>query len=171
VPGGVLKPLDGGSKTFQCHKLIDAGASVDLVPQTRPDPQKPTKPVVVVDPVKPGPQKPDKPRIVVVDPKPETLVVSEPKILCANGKVKDSACTCEPNFKPVKAGKDAWRCVRSVADPKPETSVVAEPKITCAKGTVKNGACTCARCREGGEEGQACLGLRQGRGRPAAQQG
>jgi hypothetical protein len=87
---------------------------------------------VVVDPVKPDPQKPDKPRIVVADPKP---VVSEPKISCANGKVKDGACTCEPNFKPVKAGKNAWRCV---ADAKPET-------ITCAKGTVKNGACSCAR--------------------------
>ena len=48
-------------------------------------------------------------------------------------------------LKLVKAGKNAWRCVRSVADPKPEKPIVSEPKIVCAMGTVKNGACTCAR--------------------------
>ena len=35
--GGVLKPLDGASKTFQCHKPVDVGASTDLVPDTRPE--------------------------------------------------------------------------------------------------------------------------------------
>ena len=140
--GGVLKPLDGGSKTFQCHKPIDTGASVNLVPQTRPDPQKPIKPAVVVDPVKPGPQKPDKPSVVVVDPKP---VVSEPKIACANGKVKDGACTCEPHFKPVKAGKNAWRCMRSTADPKPEKPIVSEPKISCAGGKAIKDKCVCGK--------------------------
>ena len=83
--GGVLKPLDGGSKTFQCHKPIDAGASTDLAPDTRPDPQKPGKPDKVVDPVKPDPQEPDNPSFVVVDP-------PRPTISCANGKVKDGAC-------------------------------------------------------------------------------
>jgi hypothetical protein len=116
--GGVLKPLDGGTKTFQCHKPIDTGASVNLVPDTRPDPQKPNKPVVVVD------------------PKPEKPAVSEPKIGCANGKVKDGACTCEPNFKPVKAGKNAWRCV---ADAKPET------RLICTGGKVSKGECVCGK--------------------------
>ena len=136
--GGVLKPLDGASKTFQCHKPIDVDASTDLVPDTPPDPQKPGKPDKVVDPVKPNPQQPDKPSIVVVD-------LPRPTISCANGKVKGDACECEPHFKPVKAGKNAWRCVRSTVDPKPEKPIVSEPKISCAGGTVKNGACTCAR--------------------------
>jgi hypothetical protein len=34
--GGVLKPLDGASKTFQCHKLIDPGASAVLPPRRCP---------------------------------------------------------------------------------------------------------------------------------------
>ena len=34
--GGKLKPLDGASKTFTCHKPIDTGAD-DLAPETRPE--------------------------------------------------------------------------------------------------------------------------------------
>jgi hypothetical protein len=131
--GGVLKPLDGGSKTFQCHKPTDVDASTNFVPDTRPDPRKPAKPVVAVDPVKP-----DKQSIVVVDP-------PRPTISCANGKVKGNACECEPHFKPVKAGKNAWRCVRSTADPKPEKPIVSEPKLTCAGGKVAKGACLCGK--------------------------
>jgi hypothetical protein len=41
--GGKLKPLDGASVTFTCHKPIDTGAD-DLAPEMRPDPQKPDKP-------------------------------------------------------------------------------------------------------------------------------
>ena len=59
-------------------------------------------------------------------------------------KVKGDACECEPHFKPVKAGKNAWRCVRSVVDPRPDKPIVSEPKITCVKGKVQNGACKCA---------------------------
>lgn len=66
--------------------------------------------------------------------------VVDPKITC----VKDGACVCERTHKPVKAGKNAWRCVQSVVDPKPLKPTVAEPKISCAGGMVKSGACTCA---------------------------
>ena len=120
---------------FQCVKRTDVGGPEDLTPDTRPDPQKPDKPDKVVDPVKPDKPKPDKPGTAVVDP-------SRPTISCANGVVRNGACECEPTMKPVKAGKNAWRCV---LDPKPEKPIVSEPKITCAKGRVKNGACTCDR--------------------------
>ena len=128
--GGVLKPLDGASKTFACHQPTDVGASNDLVPDTRPDSQQPDKPgKIVIDP----PRQTD-------DDEPE------PKISCAGGTVKDGTCTCARTHKPVKAGKNAWRCVKVAVDPKPEKPTVSEPKISCAGGTVnKNGACTCAR--------------------------
>jgi hypothetical protein len=90
--------------------------------------------------------------------KPSTAVVDPVKISCANGVVKDGACACEPNFKPVKAGKNAWRCVRSAVDPK--KPIVSEPKISCAMGTVKNGACTCARTHKlvkKGKNAWACV--------------
>ena len=104
--------------TFQCVTPTGVGGSDDLAPDTRPDPQQP-----------------DKPGLTVVDP----------KINCTGGTVKDGACVCERTHKPVKAGKNAWRCVQSVVDPKPLKPTVAEPKISCAGGTVKSGACTCAR--------------------------
>jgi len=131
---------------FQCVRTTGVGGADDLAPDSRPDPQKPDKPGKVVDPVKP-----DKPGTSVVDPvkpdeqKPNKATVSEPKLTCANGAVKKGACSCEPNFKPVKAGQNAWRCVRSVADPKPVKPTVSQPKISCANGTAKNGACNCDR--------------------------
>jgi hypothetical protein len=137
--GGVLKPLDGASKTFQCHRPTDAAASTDFVPETRPDPQKPDKPSTAVGgPVKPDGPKPEKPGTAVVDP-------PRPTISCVNGGVRNGACECEATMKPVKAGKNAWRCVRSTVDPKPEKPIVSEPKISCARGKVVNGACTCDR--------------------------
>jgi hypothetical protein len=101
---------------FQCVNRTDVGGPEDLTPETPSDPQKPG--TAIVDPV---------------------------KISCANGKVKGGACECEPYFKPVKAGKNAWRCVRSTADPKPETPIVSEPKISCARGKVVNDTCKCAK--------------------------
>jgi hypothetical protein len=106
------------SHLFQCVTRTDVGGPEDLAPETPSDLQKP-----------------DKPGTAVVDP-------PRPPISCANGVVRNGACECEPSFKPVKAGKNAWRCV---LDPKPEKPIVSEPKITCAKGRVKNGACTCDR--------------------------
>jgi hypothetical protein len=88
----------------------------------------------VVDPVKPDEQE------------GHTATVSgTQQISCANGKVKGDACECEPHFKPVKAGKNAWRCVRSTVDPKPEKPIVSEPKISCARGIIKNRVCNCDR--------------------------
>jgi hypothetical protein len=44
--------------------------------------------------------------------------VSQPKIACAGGTVRNGACVCGRGEKPVKAGKDAWRCVKiAVIDP------------------------------------------------------
>ena len=75
-------------------------------------------------------------------------------------KVKGDACECEPHFKPVKAGKNAWRCVRSTVDPKPEKPIVSEPKISCARGKVVNGACKCAstdKLVKSGKNAWACV--------------
>ena len=105
--GGKLKSLDGASMAFQCHKPIDVGASDDLVPETQPDAQKPDPPgKIVIDP----PRKPEA-------PKPDKVTVSEPKISCANGTVKNGDCACARTHKKVKAGKNAWRCVKTIADP------------------------------------------------------
>jgi hypothetical protein len=43
--------------------------------------------------------------------------ISQPKISCANGTVRNGACVCARNQKPVKAGKSAWRCVTVLSDP------------------------------------------------------
>jgi hypothetical protein len=87
------------------------------------------------------PPKPDEPK----DEPNKVTVTGTQQISCAGGTVKDGACVCERTMKPVKAGKNAWRCVQSTVDPKPEKPTVSEPKISCANGIVKNGACTCAR--------------------------
>ena len=145
--GGVLKPLDGASKTFQCHKATDTGASTDLAPDTRPDAQKPDKPSTsVVIPVRPDGPRPEKPGTAVADP-------PRPTISCVNGVVRNGACECQSGYKPVKAGKNAFRCMKTVVidpprkpgEPKPDKVTVSQPKISCAGGIVKNGACTCAR--------------------------
>jgi|GEM_PF-5484738 len=131
--GGKLKPLDGASMTFQCHKTTGLGGSNDLAPETKPDAQKPDKPgKVVIDP----PRKPEAPK---------SDKTSEPKISCANGTIKNGACTCKRTHKKVKAGKNAWRCVKVAVDPKPVKPTVSKPKIRCANGKVRNGACLCAR--------------------------
>jgi len=135
---GKLKPLDGASMTYQCHKTTGLDGSKDLAPETKPDGQKPDKPgkpdKVVVDP----PRKPEAPM-------PDKVIVDEPKIRCANGTVKNGDCACNRTDKKVKAGKNTWRCVKVVVDPKPVKPTVSEPKISCANGTVKNGACACNR--------------------------
>jgi hypothetical protein len=116
--------------TFQCVRTTGVDGSDDLAPDTRPDPQAPGKPdKVVIDPPR-DPSEPTKP---------------EPKIACAGGTVKDGACMCERTMKPVKAGKNAWRCVKVAVDPKPDKPTVSQPKIACAGGTVRNGACVCGR--------------------------
>ena len=111
--------------TFQCVRTTGVDGSDDLAPDTRPDPQKP-----------------DKPGKIVIDPPRET---NEPTIACAGGAVRDGACVCERTMKPVKAGKNAWRCVKVAVDPKPDKPTVSQPKIACAGGTVRNGACACDR--------------------------
>jgi hypothetical protein len=129
---------------FQCVGRTDVGGPEDLTPEMPSDPQKPGTAIV-------DPEKPEKPSTAVVDPA---------KISCSNGVVKDGACVCERTMKPVKAGKNAWRCIQSVVDPKPETPSVSEPKISCAMGTVKNGACTCARTHKlvkKGKNAWACV--------------
>jgi hypothetical protein len=134
--GGVLKSLDGASRTFECHKPTGVSDVDDFVPDTRPDPQKPHNPgTIVIDPPRPDAPKPENSGTVVVDP-------PRPTIACVNGRVVNGACDCEPTMKRVKAGKNAWRCV---IDPKPEEPTVSEPKISCTGGTPKNGTCTCAR--------------------------
>ena len=109
--------------TFQCVRTTGVDGSDDLTPDTRPDAQKP-----------------DKPGKIVIDPPRET---NEPTIACAGGAVRDGACVCARTMKPVKAGNNAWRCVKVAVDPKPDKPAVSQP--TCAGGTVRNGACACDR--------------------------
>jgi hypothetical protein len=120
--GGQLKPLDGASKTFQCHKPSGVSGADGLVPETKPDPKRPSGP-----------------GLAVID---ET-----PAISCANGKVKKGACVCTATQKPVKAGDNAWRCVKIVVSdpPKADASSGGAPKkeIACVGGKVKAGACVC----------------------------
>ena len=124
---------------YQCIGRTDVGGPEDLTPDTLPDPQQPEKPgTLVVDPVKPDEPKPEKPGTAVVDP-------PRPTISCVNGVVRNGACECEATMKPVKASKNAWRCV---LNPKPVKPIVSEPKITCFKGKVQNGACKCARAEK-----------------------
>ncbi len=115
--GGKLKPLDGASMKFACHKPTDAGASDDLVPDTRPD-ESPVEGAdgIILDQLA-FPQRPDKPGKIVTDP-PRQTDEPKPEISCAGGMVKNGACTCARPHKPVKAGTNAWRCVRvAVSDP------------------------------------------------------
>ena len=260
--GGVLKPLDGASKTFQCHKPTDAGASSDLVPDTRPEDLPPVHPTLSGDfslvdngatkrarqgkalinfktskpdnvhysldctnghfsgvaQTAPSPKggfiapalvsfdvkqtthakcvlktvAPGKPKVhtlkghvfqcvrptdvggsddLTPDPRPDPqkpdkpgLSVADPKISCAAGAVKNGACTCARTHKPVKAGKNAWRCVKSVVidPPKNKNSankleVKTAPKKTAnpaggskAKGkTAKKGNGSSARREPG----------------------
>jgi hypothetical protein len=116
--------------SFQCVRTTGVGGADDLTPDPRPDPQAPKKPSTIV-----------------VDP-------PRPTVSCNGGAVKDGTCVCEPAFKPVKAGKDAWRCVRTVVDPKPVKPTVSTPTISCAGGSVKNGACTCARTHKAVKAGK-----------------
>ncbi len=127
--GGVLKPLDGASMTFACHKPTGVSGSDDLASEMQPDPQAPDKPgIIVIDP----------PRQIDEDE-------PEPEISCAGGTVKGGDCVCDRTHKAVKTGKNAWRCVKVVVDPKPDKTTISDPKISCAGGTVRGGACTCAR--------------------------
>jgi hypothetical protein len=121
--GGKLTSLDGASKTFQCIKPTSVSGSDELAPETKPDPKKP-----------------DKPGLTVIDP--------EPPITCAKGKVKNDACVCGRGREPVKAGANAWRCVKTAVTDPPKTNTLsastATKEITCVKGKVEDGACTCA---------------------------
>ncbi len=131
--GGKLKPLGGASRTFQCVKTTGLDGSSDLAPKPRPDAQKPDKPgKLVIDP----PRKPEA-------SKPDKDSVSKLKIACANGTVKNGACSCARTDRKVKAGKNAWRCVRVVVDPPrkkegakvgvktaPKKTAVPKPAIT-----------------------------------------
>jgi hypothetical protein len=101
---GKLKPLDGASMTFQCHRPSDASAAADLVPETRPDPKGPHAPRIVIDP--PHPSKDGPSGKVIVDP---------PRLSCAGGVVRSGRCHCPRTHKAVHAGKNVWRCVRSVS--------------------------------------------------------
>ncbi len=79
---------------FRCVKVAGPVGPSDLTPETRPDAKDPRAPVVVIDP--------------------------SPQISCANGVIKDDACLCPRTHKRVKAGKNAFRCVRTaVVDPAP----------------------------------------------------
>ena len=150
VAPGAPKVHTGKAHEYQCVKTTGVSGSDDLMPGTRPDPQKPGKPgKFVADP----PRKPE-------GPKAENGKTDAPKLVCANGVVSGDACSCARTDKKVKVGKNAWRCVQSVVDPKPVKPTVSEPKISCSGGTVTNGACNCARTHKpvkAGKNAWRCL--------------
>jgi len=79
---------------FRCVKVAGPDGPSDLTPETRPDAKDPRAPVVVSDP--------------------------SPPLTCADGVIKDDACLCPRTHKRVKAGDNAYRCVRTaVVDPAP----------------------------------------------------
>jgi hypothetical protein len=94
-----------GSK-YACHKPADLPGSADFVPETRPDPAGPRPPRIVIDPPH-GSSDPDRPG-KIVDP---------PRLSCAGGTPRYGQCQCPSTHKAVRAGKNAWRCVRAVVDP------------------------------------------------------
>lgn len=124
---GKLKPLDGDSKTFQCHRPADVSATDDLVPVTRPDPKGPRPPLIVIDP--PRPPKVDPPGKAIVDP---------PRLSCAGGVVNGGQCLCPRTHKAVHAGKNAWRCVRSATvDPPRKVQVTGPGSQKATKAAAK----------------------------------
>jgi hypothetical protein len=136
---GKLKPLDGASMTFQCHRPSDASAADDLVPETRPDPKGPRPPRILIDP--PRPPKGDPSGKVIVDP---------PRLSCAGGVVRAGRCLCPRTHKAVHAGNNAWRCVRSVTiDPPRKLQVKGARSQKATKAAAKG----------------AKKALRQGKGR------
>ena len=149
--GGKLKPLDGASMTFQCHKSIDVGASDDLVPETRPDPQQPGKPGKVV-----------------IDPPRQT---DEPKIGCAGGTVKNGACDASARTRRLRPARtpgvaSGLRSIRSL------TSLPSRNRRSVARVARSEAAPACAAAPKAGQGRQERLALRQDRGdRPAARQG
>jgi hypothetical protein len=122
---GKLKPLDGASMTFQCHRPSGASAADDLVPETRPDPKGPRLPLIVVDPPRP-PKGPFGP--VIVDP---------PRLSCAGGVVMAGRCHCPRTHKAVHAGKNAWRCVRSAVFDPPRKMQIDGARSQKAKAAAK----------------------------------
>ena len=111
------------SHSFRCVTPTGVGGSDELAPDTRPNPKKPDKPV---------------------------LTVVDPPLICTNGIVKDGACVCVRTHKPVKAGWNAWRCMKTVVIDPPKTGAASslEQQISCTHGAVSNGACTCARAHK-----------------------
>jgi hypothetical protein len=78
----------------------------------------------------------------VVDPKPDKPTVSQPKIACAGGTVRNGACACGRGGKPVRTGKDAWRCVKvAVIDPprNKDSGNRSDARVTGNNNSVKIG--------------------------------
>jgi hypothetical protein len=99
------KTLEVKGHLFRCVKVAGPVGPSDFAPETRPDSDTPRAPVVVIDP---GPQ-----------------------ISCAGGIVKKSDCLCPRTHKRVKAGKNAFRCVRKVVvDPAPGGKAVDATRDT-----------------------------------------
>ena len=134
--GGVLKPLDGASKSFQCHKPTDAGASSDLVPETRPE-DPPAHPTLTgdfsyIDNGGTRCPRQSKALINFKTSKPDNVHWSLDCTIVRNG-----VCNCDRTHKVVKTGKNAWSCVKVVVDPprnkdKAKVEVKTVPKKTAA---------------------------------------
>jgi hypothetical protein len=117
------KLLTAKGHLFSCVKPTGSTGSTDLTPEAGPDSGAPGAPDKVVDP-------PRGPRVVIDPPNaPDThqvdeIIVTGSRISCAGGTVKKGACDCPRTHKPVKAGKNAWRCVKVVVDPVPGGTAV-----------------------------------------------
>lgn len=130
------KLLTAKGHLFSCVKPTGPTGSTDLTPETGPGSGAPGAPGKVVDP-------PRGPRVVIDPPNaPDThqvdeIIVTGSRISCAGGTVKKGACDCPRTHKPVKAGKNAWRCVKVVVDPVPGGTAVDS---TSDKGKARHDA-------------------------------
>jgi hypothetical protein len=121
--------------TFQCHRPSDASAADDLVPETRPDPKGPRPPRIVIDPPKGDPS--------------GTVIVDPPRLSCAGGVLRAGRCLCPRTHKAVHAGKNAWRCVRSVGIDPPRKLQVEAPRSQKATKAAAKAARKALRQRKG----------------------
>jgi hypothetical protein len=96
-----VKVLALGGHKYACHKrAVEPGAN-GLTVEPRPDTAPPRPPMTLVVP----------PRASDDFGK---VIVSGPRIVCIGGKVKSNTCFCRRTDKPVKVGRNTWRCVKNV---------------------------------------------------------
>lgn len=118
--------------TYECHRPSGAASSADLLPETRPDPTRPSRHGrVVIDSPPTAPSGPEG---------PGKVIDTGPRISCAGGVVRNRRCFCPSTHKAVEAGQDALRCIRAAtADPPQKKRAQAERRRKAGPMTAASG--------------------------------